>query len=382
MKKHIIFFTAAILLFISLPANAEDAGDEQVYPVRAKVMELLENYGDEETSLGGGFYIENQYVKVMITEGEHRGKTIVAEHSANAYFSDYEYYRLKKGDSVFVTYNTDERGRITYAYVTDLVREGYIYFLLVLFFLLILVLGRGQGFKTILTLIFTVFVVIKVLIPLILKGFPPVITAVVLCSGVIIVCFVVISGWRIKTLAAVLGTVAGVITAGAFALIIGSAARLTGLAQEETVMLMNIPQEVRFNFQGLLFAGIIIGAMGAVMDVGMSIASSLNEIRENNPEINFRQLIRSGMNVGRDVMGTMTNTLVLAYTGGALNIMILFTAYKVPIAQVINGDFMASEIVRALAGSIGLVLTIPVTTLISAWLYSSRLFDKIEGSAG
>jgi len=116
--------------------------------------------------------------------------------------------------------------------------------------------------------------------------------------------------------------------------------------------------------------------------VGMSIASSLNEIRENNPEINFRQLIRSGMNVGRDVMGTMTNTLVLAYTGGALNIMILFTAYKVPIAQVINGDFMASEIVRALAGSIGLVLTIPVTTLISAWLYSSRLFDKIEGSAG
>jgi len=382
MKKHIIFFTAAILLFISLPANAEDAGDEQVYPVRAKVMELLENYGDEETSLGGGFYIENQYVKVMITEGEHRGKTIVAEHSANAYFSDYEYYRLKKGDSVFVTYNTDERGRITDAYVTDLVREGYIYFLLVLFFLLILVLGRGQGFKTILTLIFTVFVVIKVLIPLILKGFPPVITAVVLCSGVIIVCFVVISGWRIKTLAAVLGTVAGVITAGAFALIIGSAARLTGLAQEETVMLMNIPQEVRFNFQGLLFAGIIIGAMGAVMDVGMSIASSLNEIRENNPEINFRQLIRSGMNVGRDVMGTMTNTLVLAYTGGALNIMILFTAYKVPIAQVINGDFMASEIVRALAGSIGLVLTIPVTTLISAWLYSSRLFDKIEGSAG
>ncbi|NLG87611.1 MAG: YibE/F family protein [Clostridiaceae bacterium] len=382
MKKHIIFFTAAILLFISLPANAEDAGDEQVYPVRAKVIELLENYGDEETSLGGGFYIENQYVKVMITEGEHRGKTIVAEHSANAYFSDYEYYRLKKGDSVFVTYNTDERGRITDAYVTDLVREGYIYFLLVLFFLLILVLGRGQGFKTILTLIFTVFVVIKVLIPLILKGFPPVITAVVLCSGVIIVCFVVISGWRIKTLAAVLGTVAGVITAGAFALIIGSAARLTGLAQEETVMLMNIPQEVRFNFQGLLFAGIIIGAMGAVMDVGMSIASSLNEIRENNPEINFRQLIRSGMNVGRDVMGTMTNTLVLAYTGGALNIMILFTAYKVPIAQVINGDFMASEIVRALAGSIGLVLTIPVTTLISAWLYSSRLFDKIEGSAG
>jgi uncharacterized membrane protein len=382
MKKHVIFFIAAILLLTGLIANAEDTGDEQIYPVRGKVIELLEDYGDEEISLGEGYYIENQYVKVRILEGEYRGKTVVAEHSANAYFSDYEAYRLKKGDKVFVSYFTDEKGRITDAYVTDLVREGYIYFLLILFFLLILVLGKGQGFKTIITLVFTVFVVIKVLIPLILKGFPPVITAVALCSGIIILCFLVISGWRLKTLAAALGTVVGVITAGAFALIIGSAARLTGLAQEETVMLMNIPQEVRFNFQGLLFAGIIIGAMGAVMDVGMSIASALNEIRENNPDINFRQLIRSGMNVGRDVMGTMTNTLVLAYTGGALNIMILFTAYKVPIAQVINGDFMASEIVRALAGSIGLVLTIPVTTLISAWLYSSSIVKESEGLDG
>ena len=380
MKKHVIFFITAILLFTGLTANADDAGDELVYPVRAKVIELLEEYGEEETSLGGGYYIENQYVKVMITEGEHRGKTVVAEHSAKSYFSDYEYYRLKKGDRVFVMYNTDERGRITDAYVTDLVREGYIYFQLILFFLLILILVKGQGFKTIITLIFTVFVVIKVLIPLILKGFPPVTTAVAMCSGIIILCFLVISGWRIKTFAAALGTVTGVIAAGAFALIIGSAARLTGLAQEETIMLMNIPQDVRFYFQGLLFAGIIIGAMGAVMDVGMSIASALNEIRENNPDINFRQLIRSGMNVGRDVMGTKTNTLVLAYTGGALNIMILFTAYKVPIAQIINGDFIASEIVRALAGSIGLVLTIPVTTLVSAWLYSSRIYNKIEGT--
>ena len=96
MKKHVIFFIAAILLLTGLIANAEDTGDEQIYPVRGKVIELLEDYEDEEISLGEGYYIENQYVKVRILEGEYRGKTVVAEHSANAYFSDYEAYRLKK----------------------------------------------------------------------------------------------------------------------------------------------------------------------------------------------------------------------------------------------------------------------------------------------
>ena len=111
--------------------------------------------------------------------------------------------------------------------------------------------------------------------------------------------------------------------------------------------------------------------MGAVMDVGMSIASALYEIKSTNPEIGFQQLVSSGLNVGRDVMGTMTNTLILAYAGGALSLILLFAAYEVPLAQIINGDYMASEIVRALAGSIGLVMTIPITTFISARLYTS-----------
>jgi uncharacterized membrane protein len=253
-----------------------------------------------------------------------------------------------------------------------------LYSLIGLFILLILIIGKGKGLRTIVTLAITVFVVIKVLIPLIINGFPPVITAVILCSGIVIICFLIISGWNLKTFAASLGTVTGILTAGALALTAGSLAHLTGLAQEETLMLMNIPNAVKFNFQGLLFAGIIIGAMGAVMDVGMSIASALNEIKQTSPEINFRQMIRSGMNVGRDVMGTMTNTLILAYTGGAINLLILFTAYKIPFSYMINGDYFASEMVRALSGSIGIVLTIPVTTLISAWLYTSKKINKEE----
>ncbi len=364
------FFTLILLLLIFSVTFAQ-AADDEAYPVRAKVVELLEDTGNEVNTPAEGYYYESQFVRVQILEGEHKGKTVVAEHSTTAYFTDYETYRLKKGDRVFITYYLDENGEPVDVYVTDLVREGYLLFLAALFVFLILVLGRGQGVKTIITLLITVFIVVKVLIPLILKGFPPLLTSVVLCSVVILISFIIITGWNRKSLAAALGTVSGVIVAGTLALVLGSSARLTGLAQEETLMLINIPREVRFNYQGLLFSGIIIGAMGAVMDVGMSIASALYEIKSTNPEIGFQQLVSSGLNVGRDVMGTMTNTLILAYAGGALSLILLFAAYEVPLAQIINGDYMASEIVRALAGSIGLVMTIPITTFISARLYTS-----------
>lgn len=375
MKKSAITLIVSILLLFQLPAVA--ANNE--YPVRAKVIELLENTGNEITDINGDYYAESQFVKVRILEGDDKGKTMIAEHSTTMYFTEYKTYRLKKGDHVLVSYNRDEQGNFTDIFVTDIVREGYLYLLAGLFALLILILGRGQGFKTLITISVTVFAVIQVLIPLILRGYPPVITSVALCSVIVLFCFLIVSGWKRKTLAAALGTVSGVLVGGALALIIGSLARLTGLAQEETLMLMNIPQQVQFNFKGLLFSGIIIGAMGAVMDVGMSIASALNEIMESNPETSFRQLIRSGMNVGRDIMGTMSNTLILAYTGGAINLLILFTAYEVPFLQIINGDYMASEVVRALAGSIGLISTIPVTTVISAWLYTMKKPAPTEG---
>jgi len=367
MKKFIIPF---MLLFL-ITVQFSMAANEEAYPVRAKVVELLENTGNETEELGDGYYYESQFVKVRILEGEHRGKTVIAEHSTTAYFSDYKTFRLKKGDRVFITYNLNEKGEPADVYVTDPVRESSLVFLSGLFLLLILIFGRGQGVKTVITLSLTVFMIIKIQIPLILKGYPPLLTSVLICSFVILIGFLIIIGWNVKALAAALGTVSGVIVAGALALITGTSARLTGLAHEETLMLMNIPQEVNFNFQGLLFSGIIIGAMGAVMDVGMSIASALYEIKETNPDTTFYQLVRSGLNVGRDVMGTMSNTLILAYTGGALNLMLLFTAYEVPFDQIINGDYMASEIVRALAGSIGLIITIPITTLIAAKLYTS-----------
>lgn len=187
----------------------------------------------------------------------------------------------------------------------------------------------------------------------------------------------IISGLSRKTFSAIIGTVGGVVLAGALALIIGTLAKLTGLGNEEANMLMFIPHDVYFNFKGLLFAGIIIGTMGATMDVGMSIASAMNEIKENSPQIKKADLIKAGMNVGKDTMATMANTLILAYVGGSLHLLLLLIAYETPFSHIINWDMIASEIVRAIAGSIGIIFTIPITALASAFI--EERFGREEG---
>jgi uncharacterized membrane protein len=184
--------------------------------------------------------------------------------------------------------------------------------------------------------------------------------------------FVLISGFTKKAAAATVGTAGGVLIAALISMIVGRAAHLTGMSSEEAQMLMYIPQNIKFNFRDLLFTGIIIGALGAVMDVAMSIASSLEEIKKSNPSISMSKLIKSGISIGRDIMGTMSNTLILAYTGASVPLLLLFMAYNMSYTKIINLDLIATEFVRALSASIGLILAIPLTALAAGMLFSFK----------
>ena len=233
-------------------------------------------------------------------------------------------------------------------------------------------IGELKGIKAIVTLGLTAVIITKIFFPLILAGNDPIIVSILLCICIIIVTLFIIGGINRKNISAIIGTTGGVLLAGALALTFGLMTRLTGLGNQEAQMLQFIPQEISFNFQGLLFAGIIIGALGAVMDVGISIASAINEVKVATPGIKTKGLIKAGMNVGRDIMGTMSNTLILAYTGGSIHLIILFMFYEIPIVEIINQDLIASEIVRALAGSIGLVFTVPFTAITAGLIYKKE----------
>jgi uncharacterized membrane protein len=197
--------------------------------------------------------------------------------------------------------------------------------------------------------------------------------------GVTIATIFIVSGVNTKSVAAIIGTSSGVIIAGLMAYFVGSKIHLTGLSAEEATMLMYLPQGIEFDFKSLLFAGIILGSLGAVMDVGMSIASSIEEIYNANSSLSRKELFNSGMNVGKDVMGTMTNTLILAYTGSSIPLLLLFMGYDAGLIEVMNLDIIATEVVRSLSGSIGLILTIPITAFIATVLIQNKSNKKQEG---
>lgn len=370
-----MFFLLVIMgavVGLSIQASGLDEVDEfskpQVYP-RAIVLEVLEEDIEDRDYSGGTINSHVQIIKVLILDGDFEGERVVAQYSLNyGLTDDYKFEALSKGDRVLLYIEENDAGNIGSAYVTEIVRERYLLYLTLGFVILLLLIGRTKGVKAIISLIITALAIVRILLPAILAGWDPVIISVLVGVGVICVSLIVIGGFTAKTVAAIIGTCGGVIAAGVIALIIGNLAKLTGLGTDETMMLMYIPQEVEFNFRGLLFAGIIIGAMGATMDVGMSVASAMHEIKEKCPDIKASEFIKAGMNVGRDVMATMTNTLILAYAGASLHLMLLLLAYQTPFTHVVNTDIIASEILRAIAGSIGIVLVVPLTAIAAAVL--------------
>lgn len=359
--------------------NTDGSEDETVPYSRAKVLSVLTEENRETNHSGGNFKSNVQVVEVLIMKGPHQGEKVCAEYELNYGFNEkYKFIQLKKGDEVLLLLEENKDGAIENAYIAEIARDKYVLYLVIGFVLILILVGRLKGLKAIISLAFTAIAVLKILLPAILKGWDPVMVSVAICVAVICVTMLIISGFNRKTLSSVIGTTGGVVVAGIIALIIGSLAKLTGFGDDESQMLMFIPQNINFDFRGLLFSGIIIGTMGATMDVGMSIASTMHEIRINSPKIKTVALIKAGMNVGRDTMATMANTLILAYAGGSLHLMLFLMAYNTPFSEIINWDMIASEILRAIAGSIGIIFTIPITALAAGLIEEYKKKEKRE----
>lgn len=314
-----------------------------------------------------------QEVVVEITEGEYIGEEFTTE-----YVLSYDIegkilaYELDVGDKVSVQITEDEEGNAS-ATVLDIVRAPYLIGLFLLFLLSILLVGGKKGIKAILGLLFTMLLIYFIMIKGIFGGQDAIKNSVLTIALIIIGTFIIIGdGINKKILTAAIGTLGGVLSAGIIALIFNHIAKMTG-ACEDAIQLSINAASINFNFRDLLFVGIIVSALGACMDVGMSIASSLDEIKIKNPDITWKELLKSGMNIGRDVIGTMTNTLILAYVGGSLTLILLFMACNMSIMEILNKETIAEEIISAVAGSMGVVFTVPITS----FAYSILNKDKV-----
>ncbi|GAH73678.1 unnamed protein product, partial [marine sediment metagenome] len=222
------------------------------------------------------------------------------------------------------------------------------------------------GLMALISLVITGLLIAFFMLPLMFKGYSPILLAVITASIVIFLSLMLIGGFNKKSLAAIIGTATGVVIAGIISLISGRLAHLTGITGEASEQLVYIVSDFPINIKGIMFAGIIISSLGAVMDVGMSIASVIFEIHKKAPGLSKTELFKSGMNVGKDIIGTMANTLILAFAGGSLCVMILLMAYDMPYFRAINLNTVSTEIIQGLSGSIGLILTVPITSIASA----------------
>lgn len=381
LLKYLISILLLTIL-ISLPAAGqlddgfqddpfiEDHNEHEEHFYRGRVLEVDETREEEHDY----YTVIEQELKVKLTSGPFRGEEL---NIYNTFFAGDPVYDflLEEGQEVIVV-TIGEEGSFDQAYVQDMARDRGVYYLIGVFIFGLLVVGRFKGIKTIITLAVTIFLIFWGLLPLLLLGYNPILLAVTTAIIAITFTLLVIGGFNIKSLVAIMGTTAGVIVAGLMAFWAGSMAQLTGFGTHEAQMLYFLDQNI--DFRGLLFAGIIIGSLGAVIDVGMSVASAAAEVKQAFPEISFRGLFRSALNVGRDVMGTMANTLILAYVGAAIPMLLLVMGYEIDWLKVINMDLIATEFVRGIAGSIGLISAVPVTAALAGYFMTSRESSKAK----
>ena len=373
--NKIILFVFCILC-LTMPAFAqqddvqEPASDANVSYVSGKILQIVSEKSNKE--LEDSFHSEQitQSAKVLVLSGKYKGKIVNIENQLTS--SPIYDINIKPGGRVILSEEETPKG--VDFYISDLERVPVLLIIGGVFLALLLIIGGMQGLRSIISIFVTSVLVFFVLVPAVLHNYPVIPMTVLIALISTFITMFTVAGINLKSLAASLGTVLSVFIAGLLSMLVIKFAPLNGFSNQEAAMLWaNRPD---LDFTGLLTAATIIASLGAVMDVGMSIASSIYEFKKVNNNLTTRELITSGLTVGKDIMGTMANTLILAYIGGAFFLVLL--ASNAPLIKLLNLNSISAEISSALTGSIGIILCVPITALIAGYLIGK---DKSKASA-
>ncbi len=367
-KKNVIFAIVISLICIVLvyiPTGFENPSmTSNTLRVKAKVIDVdnddLQNFGVITTG--------TQVLQLEILRGKFRGDTL---RSTNVLMGQLKIDKIfQPGDRVLTLLRLNKANdKVLTSRAEDIYRIGLEWLLFILFALFLVGFARWTGFKALLSFVFTALVFWKILIPSFLKGYSPVIISLLLVSITTTVIILLISGFNKKGLVALSGAIVGVTVTSLLALIFGNLFRIPGTVQEfsETLLYAGF---TNLRFTDMFLSAIFISAAGAVMDVAMDIAASQNELIIKKPEMKTRELILSGFNIAYPVIGTMTTTLLFAYSGSFLFIFMMFMTKGNPPMNIFNTNFIAAEVLHTMVGSFGLVLVAPATAVIGGYIYT------------
>ena len=331
----------------------------------------------------------DQVLSFRILSGQFRGEVVQVNNVwTGRAFGDRV---LHKGDVLFldIPLRDPKNPRIERVSMREYFRTPFLLYLAGTLGVLMVLVAGMKGVRAILTLFVTALAVLYLLVPLTISGYNPIGVALLIAALLTLVTFLFITGFSFKVISGVIGTLGGLAAVGVLSIISQHAMALTGLAQEFGFLELGIalwrtPASHHWDFTGILTAGIILGAVGAMMDVSMSISSSVHEVKQVNPNITVRQAIRAGLNVGRDIMGTMADTLIFAYLGAHMMTMLLpriefpEVGYLYPFLRLVNDEATAVAIIQAVVGTIGLVLTVPIAASVAGFLTQYAKVDISE----
>lgn len=325
--------------------------------VRASVVEVVHDNLAENGERYG-----TQDVRLKILDGKYKGKIVEATSTSG--------YRMgaacKAGMEVIAILSVSGNSTISSVYSPN--RQVALYVLVGLFLLILWMVGGKKGIRSAAALLFTFSSILFVYLPMIYRGISPFLSAVVVAVLSTVVGLCIIGGFTVKTLSGILGTIFGIVIAGAAAALFGFFAGISGYNVADIDTLVFIGENTRVNIGELLFSGILFASLGAVMDVSYSISSAMEEVAAQNAGLTRRQLFVSGIHVGRDMIGTMCNTLILAFAGGSLSYIVVQYTYNYPFLEIINSFDTGIEIMQSISGSLGVLFAVPLVAL-----FSSRL---------
>ncbi len=348
--------------------GAQELVEDKVEVVKAQVVEVLSQ--KKQTIPGVSIESTSQTITVKILEGEKTGESVTIEN---------DYIMLEPGDRFFLYHSVDAiDGRETYS-VRDIDRRPVIFFFIALFVAVVLLFSGKQGVRSLIGLAGSFFVILYVLIPGLLAGYPPILTSIIVATVILFLAIYFTHGFNRVSTVAFTGTVLAVILTGTLAYIGVSLARFTGFATEEAFYL-NLNTRGTLDFTGLLLGGIMIGVLGVLDDIAVTQAAVVRELYSSAAHLSRKEVYRKALSVGKEHVGALVNTLALAYTGASLPLLLLFSSANTSMSNVINQEVFATEIIRTVVGSIGLILTVPITTLLAVYLLKGYKGKMIPNS--
>lgn len=341
--------------------------------VRAKILDkgkLIENPSPISFAAKNA---QSEILKTKIIGGNYKDKQVLVQNIIDPNRMPLHNLDVKPGDEILLKVD-GTKDNLTRVLINNYSRDGFLIYLTGLLVLLIVIVGRFQGIRTVIALAISIALILKVMVPLIIAGYNPILIAIIISGAIAFLTFMIVTGFNRKAGSATIGILGGVLVASLVVVFAEQQLHFTGISSSRTAIITQFTTSDKIDFRNILMAGIIMGLLGSAVDAAIAVASSVREVRRANPKLSVQELMSAGMSVGTDLLGTITNTLVFAYLG--LRLILLMTFYGTTIfsgskMEIINTETLSAEILRMLAGSIGLVLTIPITAFVSA------IWDKI-----